>query len=33
MGNYSKSLAMGLVLIGIAVFTNSVIHRNAEEGK
>lgn len=33
MGNYSKSLAMGLVLIGIAVFTNSVIHRNAEAGR
>ncbi len=31
MGNYSKSLAMGLVLIGIAVFTNAVIHMNAEE--
>jgi len=27
MGNYSKSIAMGLVLIGIAVATNMMIHR------
>jgi len=27
MGNYSKSIAMGLVLITISVITNSVIHR------
>jgi len=27
MGNYSKSIAMGIVLIGIAVATNMMIHR------
>jgi tungstate transport system permease protein len=27
MGNYSKSIAMGIVLITIAILTNSVIHR------
>lgn len=27
MGNYSKSIAMGIVLIAIAIITNSVIHR------
>jgi tungstate transport system permease protein len=27
MGNYEQSIAMGLVLIGIAIVTNSVIHR------
>lgn len=27
MGNYSESIAMGIVLIGIAVVTNTMIHR------
>jgi len=31
MGNYSKSIAMGLVLIGIAIITNGFIHRMSGE--
>lgn len=31
MGNYDQSIAMGLVLIGIAVFTNGIIHRMSGE--
>lgn len=31
MGNYAKSIAMGIVLIGISITVNSVIHRIAEE--
>lgn len=30
MGNYSKSIAMGLVLIIIAIITNGLIHRLSE---
>lgn len=31
MGNYSKSLAMGIVLITIAIITNGLIHRKRAE--
>ena len=31
MGNYAKSIAMGIVLIAISITVNSVIHRIAED--
>ncbi len=33
MGNYPKSLAMGMVLIGIALLTNVIIHWNKGESQ